>query len=231
MTSPLKNRVKDNSLYIWNAIVNAPTTVRKTVFGVLAVLSAIWILTTAVGNWQDGKREAEITAYQAEVAKAVQNANATKVQVDSMKWAIDSLNSQAVFLGKELAKSKKATLRSEMKAQASLDSLHTVTTSKDTIGVLFVVIEQKDEVIDETKRSLAISEEMNRNLAAQSAKKDTIIVKVTATADSAITLLQKAPKPDKCAEKFLFCKVPKPSRLQTFVGGTLSGLLAAVALR
>lgn len=227
----MRDRIKNNSLRLWNSVLQTPVAVRKMVFWIVAVLSAVWILTTAVGHWQAGKREAEITAYQAEVTKAVQQANATKVQIDSMQWAIDSLNTQNAFLGKELAKSKKATLRSEMKAQASLDSLATVTTSKDTIGVLFVVIEQKDEVIDETKRSLAIAEEMNRNLSAQSAKKDTIIAKITTTADSAIALLQKAPKPDKCAEKFLFCKVPKPSRLQTFVGGTLTGLLTAVALR
>ena len=163
----------------------------------------------------------KLDAYQEKVNETLDSLNSRNKQVKKLEGDVYVLQKENKALKTTVATEKQNTERLKRKATTTSTKLDTSKTVADTVDVLNEVIVIKDSIIVSLETRIETHEKIEINFTQQIAKKDSIISKYQTNEAQVAQVLKEMPKPNKCADKFLFCKLNKPTRIVSFVSGVI----------
>lgn len=198
-----------------------PQLVRYTFLAAAVFLGSLFIVDQFRDNVYDPYFK-KLDAYEQKVNETIDSLESRKKQVKKLEETVAVLQTEKRNLETTVAVEKRNTERLKTKTKVTSGKLDTSKTAADTIVVLNEVITLKDSVIITLETRIDTHEKIEVNLNSQLAKKDSIIQKYVTTEAQVAQVLKEMPKPNKCADKFLFCKLNKPSRVISFVSGVIT---------
>lgn len=186
----------------------------------------------------DGVRKTTEDLYLDKVEQHQKVAKEALKTVESNRVIISDLQKQVVVLAdknqsleKQLSSAKSQTTTAKAEVGAAKDSLKTARTVLDSNVVLTTIVAHQDAVITSQGAEIKVLEAQKQNLTQQIAVKDSINAILTVDNERLETVVKTTPPADKCANKFLFCKLNKPSRVTSFIGGAVTTLVTGVLIR
>lgn len=172
----------------------------------------------------------EVEQHKKAIAAALDQQKASDKRIDGLKDSLIVLKKENITIQKRIDSAKVVTARKKVETKVLDNKLAVSTTAVDSIDVLLDLNLVKDSTIASLEIEVTAHEEKEVNYLAQIAAKDSIIVEKTATAATLTTVVKATPDAT-CTNKFFFCKIPKPSRITSFLGGVVVAAASVVAIR
>lgn len=201
---------------------------------IAAALTTFFVVIAAADAFKKTTEDAylkDVEIHQQAAKKAIADNNAAKQIISVLDHKVSVLVTANEKLEKDLRAAKQQTTTAKNGVVAAKDSLKAAKTVIDSNVVLTTIVQHQDVVITSQGAEIAVLTAQKNNLSSQVFAKDSVIGVLVASNASLEAVVKTIPKPDKCANKFLFCKLNKPTRVTSFIGGVGATVITAVLLR
>lgn len=174
---------------------------------------------------------AQVEQHKKVATVALREAEENKKTIVTLEKQTTDLQVLNSTLQKQLKSAQEKSRKAFGRVSIAKDSLKTALTVLDSNMVLTTIVEKQDIVITSQAAEILVLTSQNHNLTRQIALKDSINTFLVADVDRLTKVVETTPKVDKCRDKFLFCKVNKPSRTTAFLSGLGTAFIGGLALR
>lgn len=178
-----------------------------------------WSILTAKAEQREQQYLERMRVFKEQAEAASKYADSLAVEEAKYKATADSARRRADMSQRDANRSKVATART----QRELDSLKRVIT--DSVEMARVIIPKQDTVIKQQQVTIAEQDTTIFQLRISNVYKDSVITTITFARDSLQRVVDAVPAPPK--EPF----IPKLTRKQVFIGGTIIGTVAGWILK
>jgi hypothetical protein len=200
------------------------------ILGIVAVL-VVLVGMDACSKTKEDAYLKQVATHQQVAKKALEANVAANKRVSELDGKVTVLVSTNGKLEQDLLKAKSQTKTAKDNAATAKDSLKTASTLLDSNVVLTTIVSHQYTVITSLTLENSVLGFQKTNLGKQIAMKDSINTILTADNTRLLNVVQRIPKPNKCDNKFLFCKLNKPTRTTSFLAGLGTTLIAGVLIR
>lgn len=173
----------------------------------------------------------KVELHQKQAKEAIRQSDQSKKLVKDLENRVEVLAAENVDLEKKLKSNKTKTGEAVRQTNTAKDSLKIAKTLTDSNVLLTNIVTHQDVVITSQAAEIKVLESQKINLTAQIAVKDSVNALLEADNQRLSNVVKTIPPTDKCANKFLFCKLNKPSRTTSFVTGIVTAVAVGVVIR
>ncbi len=185
----------------------------------ILVVLITWSILTGKADQREQQYLDRMAIFKKQAETASKYADSLELEAAKQKAAADSAQRRANASQRDANRSKAETAQS----QRELDSLKSVIT--DSVMMARIIIPKQDTIIKQQQITIAKQDTTIYELRISNTHKDSVITIVTTAKDSLQRVVDAIPAPPK---KPL---IPKLSRKQVFIGGTIIGTVAGWILK
>lgn len=197
----------------------------------LFTFALVMLVTDGVRKTTEDRYLDRVEQHQKAAKDALKTVEENRVVIEDLQKKVATLAEKNTTLEKQLTTAKTQTSTAKVEVAVAKDSLKTAQTLLDSNMVLTTIVTHQDVVITSQGAEIKMLEAQKENLTQQIAVKDSINAILLADNERLETVVATIPPVDKCANKFLFCKLNKPSRVTSFIGGAVTTVVAGVLIR
>lgn len=222
----------------WKSVLQNIKLVADTIGSLSPIVKLILVglgtlcLTLLVGDFRNKTKADQLAAdlrkHQQDVKVALALVKTTEKEVVVLKKQISDKEIQNTALSVQIVSATRHASMVKKEADSlkkKLADTSETKTIRDSLGVLLTIVPKQEEIIKQQDSVLSLKDKKIDNLEQISIKKDSINNKLTFALDSVKKVVINIPVADKCYDKILFCKIPKPSRKTSFVVGAVAGTI------